>query len=114
MSLRDAHARLEAAHDVHEGRIAFLDAFEGQDYRLHHHGYEILGVDSYDGAEERTWGNADDCERMVIEMNDFADHVRVGAEAAGPEAVAEHYVWIGVQGLIWLLVKCVADRRMNA
>ena len=114
LRLRDAHARIQPPHDVHECRITLFDALARQHLRLHHHRHEILRVDPHDRPKKLPRRHSDDRERMPVQMDDFAHDVRIGPEPSRPQPIAQHDVRIGIQRLVRLLVKCVSECSAHA
>ena len=55
----------------------------------HHHRDEHFDVVAHDRAVERRIGDADDRQRVVVDLDRLADDVGIGAEVAPPQAVAE-------------------------
>src|SRR5580704_2437278 len=97
--LFERHPRFQPSHHVNESWIANLEVFTRKRLRLHHHRHEIFGGDADDRAVESAGSYANHRERVLIDLNDLADHFWIGAKSPAPQAVAQDYVRIRVESV---------------
>src|SRR5579862_4601576 len=78
------------------------------------HGNPEVGPEEELRAVESAGRHANDRERMLIEIDSYANDARIGIEVRPPEGVAQHDVWSGVGTLLVARVKEAAERGLHA
>src|ERR1700733_1567274 len=99
---------------MNEGGPAFFEVLAWQNLRLHHHGNEIFGIDAHNGPVEILGSHTDYRERVAVEVNRATQHFRIGTKTARPQSMAENYIRIRIQSLVWHRMKCASHGRLNA